>query len=348
MLSADTLWITALIERGRSVVDHPFVASLLVLGWIPLVTSGIVFFGSSSTELSFVIIQLLTASIVVLGPYQAYKYDTNILPEFFDDVEELIADQDLQALRKRRRHYLKHFRVKHIPFVLLWTAAVVSVLPLNASYFADQGLVFGTPLYFVYVIFLLDFGVLSGLGLFSVLITIRSIQSIATLSITIEPLHPDGLGGLSVFGTFAIWSTLLISNGALAIPLSIEMVTTPFGAAVVYSGISFYVLLILTSFVYPTVKINRKAQQIRESHLEQYRQKIRELETEITEVTSKSQASTRELCLRMEIERARKEFQNYRDVRLYPLSVGIFVRLLSSVLLPVGFTLFEFFLPQIL
>lgn len=348
MLSADRLWVAAVIDRVRDTVGNPILASFFAFGWIPIVTSGSIFLASETVDQSFILFQSLTASIVVLGPYQAYKYDTSVLPEFFTDVEELVADPDVPTLDDIKLRAIRRFRTKHPVFVVLWTVAVVSVLPLNASYFASQGIVFGSALYVVYLIFLIDFGVLSGLGLFSVAVTIHTIWDVSKLELHIEPLHPDGLGGLSVFGDFAIASTLLISNGALAIPLSFDMVTSDLGGVIVYSGVGLYILFIITSFVYPTYRINRKAQALREEHLDQFRSKIRRLETNLSENTQKTNSSLHDLELRLEIDRLRKEFQNYRDVRLYPLSIGIVVRLASSVLLPIGFTLFDIFLPRFL
>lgn len=348
MFSEDRVWVTRIIEWGQTFVDSPFLASVLTLGSIPVVTTGIVFVAVGLEHRSFVVAQTLTASIIVLGPYQAYKYDTSVLPEFFEDVDELVESTDHPKLREIRSKARRLFRVHHVPTVLLWTTAVVSVLPLNSSYFAAQGIVSGTSVYFVYVVFLVEFGLLSGLGLHSVLVTMFTINAISKLSLVIEPLHPDGLGGLSVIGNFAVWTTLLISNGALAIPLSLQMVTTEMGGLVVYTGIGLYVLLIVISFVYPTVKINRTAQGKREHHLERNRLKIRSLEEELTGVVVEDDVDTKEIAQFMEIERARNEFRNYRDVRLYPLSIGIISRLLSSVLLPIVITIFEFYLPQIL
>ena len=339
MLTKDAVWVTKAIGHGLTVVANPFVASLLTLGWIPLFLTLIIFI-AGTPDLAFVIAQSLTASIIVLGPYQAYKYDTDVLPGFFDDAVEIVEKQDHEQVNNIRDWAFRVFRKWNLPFVLVWTSMVVSVLPLNSGYFASQGIVIPSLLYWVYVAFLINFGLLSGLGLFSLLVTMLIIRKIADLTLRIEPLHPDGLGGMSIIGGFAIWSTLLISNGALAIPLALDMVTSLAGAIVVYTGIILYLVFILLSFVYPTAKVNRRAQEIRKGQLEEYRSKIRNLERDFSEFAPE-EASHRELALQMEIDRARKEFREYQNVRLYPLSVGIFIRLASSILLPVVFILLE-------
>jgi len=343
----ESVWVTRIVERGQRVASRPLAASLLTLGWIPAVTTLIVFFLGSPSRL-FVVAQSLTASIVVIGPYQAYLYDTSVLPSFFEEVTELVPNSKHDQLNQLQDQYEQKFRTDHIWFVLLWTVAVVSVLPLNTEYFLAQGIQYLEPTYIAYLIFLIDFGLLSGLGLYSVIVTTRCIGAVAELGLEIEPLHPDGLGGLSVIGNFAVWTTFLISNGALAIPLSLNMVTTRMGGMVVYFGVGAYVLLIAVSFVYPTAKINRKAQALREDHLEQYRSKIRRLESELAAIETEDQVDRKEIGLRMEIERARKEFQNYRNVRLYPLSISILTRLASSVLLPIAITVVEFFVSSAL
>lgn len=342
MTVSDSIWVTSIVNRGRNFVDYPVVAAFFTLGWIPLIASLIVLFFGSPTRF-FIIAQILTASIVVFGPYQAYKYDQEVLPNFFKDVTEIIAKEDHNQIEQIRDRSLRLFRDEHTPFVIFWTFMVMSVLLLNSSYFADQGIVPNSPLYWIYLIFLIHFGLLSGLGLFSVIVTAYSIRAVSSLHLQIEPLHPDGLGGLSIIGEFAIWTTILISNGALAIPLSLSMITSYTGGIVVYSGIGVYILLIALSFVYPTAKVNRHAQKLREKHLENYRSKIRSLEHELSQPEN-DKITNQDLALQMEIDRVRKEFRDYQNVRLYPLSIGIFSRLVSSVLLPLILIFFEYVL----
>jgi len=346
MSVSDSLWVTTVVDYGRNLVDSALIASFFTLGLIPLVTSSVVLvFGNPSQE--FAISQLLTASVVVFGPYQAYRYDTDVLPRFFDNISSVVDQRDHNQIEQIREQALRLFRDRHDLFVFVWTLMVISVLPLNSGYFVDQGIVLSSPLYWIYLVFLIDFGLLSGLGLFSVITTTYSIRSIADLQLQIDPLHPDGLGGLSTIGEFAIWTTLLISNGALAIPLSLDMVNSTVGGFVVYTGLGLYVVLILMSFVYPTAKINRRAQDLREGYLERYRSRIRSLEQEVTQPKT-GEITNQDLALQMEIERIRKEFQEYQNVRLYPLSVGIIIRLGSSVVLPIVFILIDQYISRLL
>lgn len=346
MPTRGSLWVTRIIDSGRESVDNPAIVSFLTLGWIPLFTSLIVLLAGSPSQ-EFIIYQLLTATIVVSGPYQAYKYDTEVLPGFFDKISSIIIEEDYNQVERIRDQVFHLFRNRHIPFVLVWTVMVISVLPLNGTYFAGQGIVPASLLYWVYLCFLIDFGLLSGLGLFSVITTIYSIRSVGDLQLQIEPLHPDGLGGLSTIGEFAIWTTLLISNGALAIPLSLNMVTSFTGGLIVYLGVGLYIILILMSFVYPTAKVNRQAQKLREKHLEYYRSKVRALEQNISE-PSEGKTTNQDLALQLEIDRVRKEFRDYQNVRLYPLSIGVLVRLISSVALPIIFILIDHYISQAL
>ena len=342
MNAGDEVWVTSIVERSRFVTDSPFVASFLTLGWIPIATTGIVFLTADSPSQSFMIFQALMALIIVTGPYQAYRYDTYVLPRFFEDVFELVAESDHDHLQKIQSQYQRLFRDHHLSFVLVWTLLAVSVLPLNSTYFASQGIVPGTMAYPAYLLFLANFGLLSGLGLYSVIVTTRSIAAVSELTLEIDPLHPDGFGGLRVIGNFAVWTTLLISNGALAIPLTIDMVTTTSGAIIVYTAIITYISFIIFSFIYPVVKSKRSAQAYREKSLEQSRSRIRRLETELAEIDDEhDDIETKKLTLNLEIDHARKKFLLYRRLNLYPISLGIVARLISSVLLPFIFIIFE-------
>jgi hypothetical protein len=48
--------------------------------------------------------------------------------------------------------------------------------------------------------------------------------------------------------------------------------------------------------------------------------------------------------LQMEIQRARQEFRDNQNVQLYPLSISIITKLISSIILPILFILFDIFI----
>lgn len=225
-----------------------------------------------------------------------------------------------------RRHRTHHFRAQGI------TALV------------ERGTYLG---FFCY--WLLFAGLRSHGGLVTVLV-IRAFAERVTLDV--DPLHPDGLGGLSTVGTVAIRMTLIISLGSLALPLSFQIANQIQYETVVYIGVALFVLLVALNFLYLTYKVNRRAQKLREQMLDAHRERIRKLEDRLALLAEEGAeslpddelAETDDELLELEIRRARREFEDYQSVQLYPLSIGIITRLISSILLPILFILFELFI----
>jgi hypothetical protein len=84
--------------------------------------------------------------------------------------------------------------------------------------------------------------------------------------------------------------------------------------------------------VYPTLVINDKAQDVRRAILDQKRRKIRRLRDKSTrdEISERDRLHTK-----VELQKTQAEFNNYKNVHLYPLSVDIIIKLFTSVLLPI-------------
>jgi|GEM_PF-7064927 len=340
-----SLWVRRIVERANTRVGSPILSGVLTLGWIPVATAlGILVLERNRVSADFVTTQLLVSSIIFFGPYQAYKYDKCVLPQFFSGIEAIVAEESTEEFERVRRSSLEGFRSRHAPAVFVWTVVVVSVLPLNHDYFATQGIAPGEISYVLMVVFLINFGVLSGLGLFSGWITVQSIRQVSTLELTLQPFHRDGLGGLSPIGRLASWTALLIANGSLAIPFSIEIISTPGGIFMIYSGISIYVSVIAFSFVYPLWAIYRETQSIRRERLQHYREKIESLKAEIQ---STEDPDLEDVVLRLRIEKLRGRHRQYQRLRLYPASVRAATKFAVSVVLPVFFSFLRLFTPLV-
>jgi len=87
--------------------------------------------------------------------------------------------------------------------------------------------------------------------------------------------------------------------------------------------------------------VNRRAQAVRETVLEERRQEIRELQQRMTTNGARSSTELRDVELQLQIQTLRDDFADFKSVNLYPLSVSILSRLASSLLLPLGFMLLE-------
>jgi len=347
--NATSLWVSRIVDWGRGYVDRPFLVAFLLMGWIPVVCS-VVALDPSEASTAFLVGQALACLMVVPAPFDVWYYDERLLPKFFDDIELITATESHDALDRLAKRYDTYYAKYWWVSTLVWVALVLTVFVVGQDYFRAQGIDTlverGAYLGF-FCYWLLFAGLRSHGGLITVFV-IRAFAEEVTLDV--DPLHPDGLGGLSTVGTFAIRMTIITSLGSLALPLSFQVASHIAYEEVVYVGVALFVLLVALNFLYPTYKVNRRAQDLREKMLDSHRERIRKLEERLALLTEgeadlpdDTLAETNDELLELEIRRARREYEDYQNVQLYPLSIGIITRLVSSILLPVCFILFELF-----
>jgi hypothetical protein len=349
--NATSLWVSRIVDWGRGYVGRPSLAAFLTLGWIPVACS-IVALDPSEASTAFLVGQALACLMVVPAPFDVWYYDERLLPQFFDDIELITAESDYDTLERLASRFDAYYATYWWVSTLVWVVLVLTVFVVGQDYFQAQGI---TTLVErgAYLGFFCYWLLFAGLRSHGGLITVFVIYAFAEeVTLDVDPLHPDGLGGLSTVGTFAIRMTVITSLGSLALPLSFQIANHVAYEEVVYIGVALFVLLVALNFVYPTYKVNRRAQELREEMLDVHRERIRKLENRLAlratengaDLPDDDLARTDEEILQLYIRRARREFDDYQNVQLYPLSIGIVTRLASSILLPVFFILFELFI----
>ena len=101
---AKPIWLSRIVERGRTFVDHPFLAALLVGGWIPVAATLLAVDAAEASTL-FLLGQSLACLMVVVGPYDVWYFDRHLLPGFFKDADETLTADDDTALSSLSRRY---------------------------------------------------------------------------------------------------------------------------------------------------------------------------------------------------------------------------------------------------
>jgi hypothetical protein len=349
--NATSLWVSRIVDRTRRYVGRPSIAAFVTMGWIPIACS-VVALDPSEASTAFLVGQALACLMVVPAPFDVWYYDERLLPQFFQDIQLITAESDYDKLERLATRYDTYYSTYWWASTLVWVVLVLTVFVVGQDYFQAQGI---TTLVErgAYLGFFCYWLLFAGLRSHGGLITVFVIYAFAEgVELDVDPLHPDGLGGLSTVGTFAIRMTVITSLGSLALPLSFQIANHIAYAEVVYVGVGLFVLLVALNFLYPTYKVNRRAQDLREEMLDAHRERIRKLEDRLalratengTDLPDDDLAETDDELLELEIRRARREFDDYQSVQLYPLSIGIITRLASSILLPVLFILFELFI----
>lgn len=334
------LWVTRAIDAlCARTVDRPFLVGGVTIGGVPLVLS-LVLFALTWTETTprYVASHLLVIAMGLIGPGVIWYWEREIFTGFVEDVSQITADTD--ALERLAGEYSELLRRRFWVFSLFLVALFVGVVITNMAYYRTIGVAgIEDPAFWVLILVGVTWGGVVGIGFHMAIVAVLFIRAVGQLELTIDPLHPDGLGGLSAIGSFAIWTTMFISIGSLAFPYAFLLTAEGSAPVLIYGGVGVYIAVIGTSFLYPTIYVNRRAQAVRERELERMRSRIRDLEAQARDPAE--HGSTDEVTKRLEIQRLREEFNDYATVSLYPLSVGIITRLLSSILLPIAFTMFE-------
>ncbi|MHB9286462.1 hypothetical protein ACKVMT_05425 [Halobacteriales archaeon Cl-PHB] len=351
---ADAIWMTRVIDRFQArTLGRPVLVGCCTLGLVPVVLTALfVALPWTDPTVEFLSAHLLAMLVPVVAPGGVWYWDSRVFPRFIDQMAALATDPD--EVKRLGTAYKQRFSHHYWWFTLPWTTLIVGLVALNREYFTTLGVTGLTdPAFVVYLAFAAWWGLVTGIGFHGAITAIRAIRAVGRLELDIDPLHPDGLGGLSAVGYLAIWTTMLISVGSLTLPLAFLLGVEGGYSVLVYLAVGLYVVVIAVSFVYPTVYVNRRAQEIREAELERRRTKIRQLQAQAADVAQGDDvvdetATMDEVAKRLEIQRLRDEFNEYADVSLYPLSIGIIIRLLSSIFLPIFFILFETVLGQFL
>lgn len=363
-------WVSRVIDTEWPVsIDNPLLASVVWFGTVPNASFLLVVtlrHGSLPTE--FLVAMLFGVVWLNIGPALIWYYDERVLPTFFDELGNLIED-DAQIERlseKYDRLFATHYWIPTTLWVFLLVALFIRAQPFLASAGLFET---GGVWYVVYLGTVVWLGIFTGIGFMGVITTVLAIRDLSTESLEISPLHPDGLGGLSVFGYYAIRTTLTFSTGSLLLPLGFIFIRATEVELLIYLIVVAYMGAIALSFLYPTYKINRQARQIRDQKLDRLRREyalakenLQEngiVTAQIGQMSSDGDGTpsttggseelsvdTVELVGQLELQRLRTEYDDYQHVRLYPFQVDILLKLASSILLPLAFVLVDHFVGQ--
>jgi len=288
---------------------------------------------------------LSLASVVVVlnaAPYLVWYYDQVLFPTFGEGFAGLAGDAD--QFKRTGEKYQKLY-TDWWPVASGLAAVPIPLLIVGGQEFITAKGLFGVtdPLFWLVGLVLIWLGVIVGLGFLLVVTTLLVIRDVASDELRIDPLHPDGLGGLSVAGYYAIRTTGLFSIGALLLPLQLQYAAVVGGpaTALVYVMATVYATFIAASFLYPTVLLNRRADEIRQRILDTLRKQYHTIKIEGDEPEIGGTTTAHDPALEAKLQRIRKEYEDYRQLRLYPMNGTILVRLLGSILLPLAFIVID-------
>lgn len=329
--NSSSSWVSRLVAtRAIPAFDSPLLNSLCRFGLPSVllpVCLGLRLGGEASW--AFLLELTLCTAWTGIGPFFIWFYDEKVLPEFAERATEIVQNpRELNSLAARYdRFFARSFWYTMLP----WTALLVVVFISTRTYFEGQGLSPGDWLYWYLAIYWLVTSIISGVGFIGVVTTLRFIRDITKLDLKIDPLHPDRLGGLSVFGYYAIRTTLTFSSGALAIPLGLQIASGVGADSLIYVLIAIYALFIALSFVVPTLGVHRAAKNRREGELDQLRQEYSKIKEKLVQ---EDMGHEERVVGALRLQVLRNEYMDFRRLQLYPMEIDVFTKLVLSVLFP--------------
>jgi hypothetical protein len=341
----NTHWVSQHIENGLFGIENPVLVSILKFStpWNLLALAFTVLHWES-ISFSFIYASAFGLFWVNIAPFLIWYYDERVLPEFFAHLSELISDPEER--HQLAEKYNDFFAQHRISVSLFWGGALTAIVFVSESALRAQGMTGGGELFlwttYAYAAYI---GSVLGHGFVGPLTTILLIREVTQYELEIDPLHPDNLGGLSTVGYVSIRTTLLYSSASLFLPLLFYFSSSGGISWVIFGFTGIYVLSIFISFIYPTTIVNRRAQEYRDSILEDLRQQYSELERA---TNSPEENEIAELNKRLELQRLQRRYENYNSVNLYPFQLGTLTRLAGSVILPILFMVIELYLPNLI
>lgn len=346
------IWVTRIIERAHSRTGiNRLLLNITTIGGVPLILTFIYFsVVESPPSLAFRITHSLFTVMVSGVGYLIWYYDKRLMPEFFKSVEGVINNE--KRFNEVIKKFNNFFANSYWKILLFWIPLFILTVFGNDKYFQQQGM--GGPediSFYIFLIFTLYSGIITGIGIHIIFNTLFCVGTISREEFTIDPLHPDGLGGMSAIGRLSIWTMGLAAIASLGMPYTLQIAANgQFGVAIYIAFIIYFVSLI-GIFVYPVWKSSQKAELKREENLQEIRSEITNLESKLEDIEQQSkQNQNTETVQNLELrhQRLRKKYDKYSSVPLYPLSISIVLRFAGSVILPLLFILLEYYISNIL
>ncbi len=276
--------IFSLFEKIEKRGIPPIVSSTIILGLIPLLV--LMIFFNDEISMFFTLIVCLAYIWLTLCRYFIYVGWQTLLSSF-DEFEHLFEDTD--ELKKQYDKacddaYSNKILITGIPLI-------IGMCYIINDYFHDAS--FGLHIWITIVFGLLF--LFGSVGLWNGINLLFYVTNILKNDLRVDPLHPDGLGGLEPIGSFNVKIILILSTGSLVIPFALTVASSSvIGEGSNYISLFFtslYILIILVSFLIPQMKLNSVAKKYKYEIINGATKKYNELLDEMLEnPTSANQA----------------------------------------------------------
>ena len=339
IINEERMWITRTLDAGRRVgINSPLLASIIIFG-LPVDVLLSIFLVVRKDYISpqFLLSYVLCVVWLNLGPYFIWDYERKVLADFFHRLNELLPHQEVERLFQKYKSIFAHkFWILIIPWMSFLFFAYHDGFVLDvAGTFGFQDV--WTWLLSIPIIWI---PIIAGMGSWGVITTILAVKDVVRGNLRLDPLHVDKRGGLGCIGNYAIGTTILISSGSLFLPMAYQFSLQLNSAKTdVYFLVSFFIAIILLSFVYPIFITYSSVKEYRSKLLEKLRVKYNKTIRE-QQLPRRKGARTKLECY-LDAVQIRAEYNDLSNLNLYPFDISIINKLISSVLFPMLITFIQ-------
>lgn len=334
-------WVTkAIVSKWPFFIKNPFLSVVIKFGLI-LIFVFTIFYLVRHEYIStkFLIAEICALFwISIIGPYLIYFYNEKLLPTFFSKLSDILPnDEELKLLVEK---YNKIFpRIYKILFVLSFFLFIVGniLTPIHSPNIGSGLFGLSDPWHWILMIVSFWLVLLAANGISAIITTMIVIKEISKETISLDPLPANNVGELGCVSYYATRTVIMVSSGSLLLPWALLSPNVKIIELLSYSIVIFYSLFILLSFLYPIIKMYKKANSVRNEILNALKKRYNDLDHKLESINQNPpNADTYyyEYRIREELQRIKEKYLFYEDMKLYFFNIEIFVRLTLSVMSP--------------
>jgi len=169
-------------------------------------------------------------------------------------------------------------------------------------------------------------GLLTSIGFWGIFTTMKAVHETSNAFEKIKPFYKDRLRGLAPFSNFAINTTLLFATGTLFIPMFVDFASGTYNFIfVLYLLLAIFISAIILSYFIPIYFVFTSAKKIKGLELEKIGRKYELL----------MKRDKLDLINQIRILNLRNWYNDYKNLKLYPVEIDKIFKLASTILIAV-------------
>lgn len=303
---------------------HAFISiSILLLNRIEYVTH----------NLETILMFYLASLWLWIGPVMIWTYETKVIPEFLSKIEKVLKyRKDYRTLKKK--YYQTTPTTTSRLFIFLWVLFVTLIFINSFPFMKKFGLVDSKDLYwYMQIINVVLYSYLTSVGFILAIKTILIFKDISIYNYRIDLFSSDEKGGFAFIGKFATTTSLMLSSGALFIPILLEVyaynASSSNNEILILILIGIYVVTIIMSFFYPIYFFHKKISFTKNRYLSKVGNKISRYKKMIIQDN---------LNIYPKYKIYKDEYIMISKLTTWPFNINNFVTVTLSFLLPIFLT----------